>query len=94
MAKVIRENNYFEFEDKVYRQKLGTAIGTKFVPAFSNIFMANLESRMLQECHVKPWKWWRFLDHIFLIWFYREEKLKEFLKYVNDYHHTIKYTWA
>ena len=37
------------------------------------------------------WKGGRFLD-IFLIWFYGEEKLKEFLKQVNDYYRTIKYT--
>ena len=28
-----------EFKDKIYDQKLGTAIGTKFVPSFVNIFI-------------------------------------------------------
>ena len=35
--------NYFEFNDRLYRQKLGTVIGTKFAPAFAKIFMANWE---------------------------------------------------
>ena len=39
------ENNYFEFDEKIFRQKLGTAIGTKFAPGFANIFMRYLEVR-------------------------------------------------
>ena len=30
LAKLILENNFFEFDNKIYRQKLGTAIGTRF----------------------------------------------------------------
>ena len=41
LAKLVLENNYFEFNERIYRQKLGAAIGTKFVPAFVNLFMAN-----------------------------------------------------
>ena len=38
LAKFILENNYFEFNCGFYKQKLGTAIGTKFAPAFANVF--------------------------------------------------------
>ena len=68
LAKIILENNYFEFEDNVFRQKLGTAIGTKFAPGFANIFMGELEKRFLSLCELVPWIWWRFLDDVFLIW--------------------------
>ena len=37
LARLILENNYFEFDGKVYKQKLGTAIGTKIAPSFVNI---------------------------------------------------------
>ena len=49
LTKIILDNNYFEFSEKVYKQKLGTAIGTKFAPAFANIFMAELENKMLAD---------------------------------------------
>ena len=49
------ENNVFEFDGKVYRQKLGTAIGTKFAPAYANMFMASLEERMLECSEVRLW---------------------------------------
>jgi hypothetical protein len=34
LTKLVLENNYFEFDEKIFRQKLGTAIGTKFAPGF------------------------------------------------------------
>ena len=30
MAEFVLSNNYFEFDDKIYHQQKGTAIGTKF----------------------------------------------------------------
>ena len=87
------DNNYFEFDGGIYTQTLGTAIGTKFAPALGNVFMSELECRMLGEYHLNPMVWWRFLDDVFLIWLYGEEILLEFLEYVNTYHKTIKYTW-
>ena len=54
LARVILENNYFEFNEKIYRQKLETAIGTKFTPAFVNLFMSKLERKMLAEYHLGP----------------------------------------
>ena len=62
------ENNYFEFDGSIYKQTLGTAIGTNFAPAFANMFMSELECRMLGEYRLDPWVWWRFLDDVFLIW--------------------------
>ena len=52
LAELILKNNYFEFEDKIYHQILGTAIGTKFAPSFANIFMSKLEERMISEYHL------------------------------------------
>ena len=64
LARVVLENNYFEFDEKTFQQKLGTAIGTKFAPGFANIFMGYLEEKFLSTCEFKPWVWWRFLDDV------------------------------
>ena len=93
LAKVILDNNYFEFENNIYRQKLGTAIGTRFAPSFANMFMSRLEDNMLRECHSKPWVWWRFFNDIFFVWLHGKESLFAFFEYVNAYHESIKYTW-
>ena len=36
--------------------------------------------------------WWCYIDDIFMIWQHGEEKLKEFLKILNSFHPTIKFT--
>ena len=42
LASLVLENNYFEFNDRFYRQKLGTAIGTRFAPSYANLFMTHV----------------------------------------------------
>ena len=39
LASFILKNNYFENEELKYHQKRGFAIGTKFAPTYSNLFM-------------------------------------------------------
>ena len=68
LARDILENNYFEFNETIYRQRMGTAIGTKFAPALANIFMSLLERKMLSESSLKPLICWRFLDDVFMVW--------------------------
>ena len=65
LASLVLENNYFEFNDMVFRQKLGTAIGTKFAPAYVNLFMNRLEERLLDSWDKKPLIWMRYIDDIF-----------------------------
>ena len=92
LARLVLDNNYFEFDDKIYWQKVGTAIGSMFVPAFGNIFMTVLERNILAESVLKQWVWWRLLDDVFFLWTYGKEKLLEFFDYINSYHQTIMVT--
>ena len=91
LASLVLENNYFEFNDRLYRQKLGTAIGTKFAPACANLLMTRLEERLLDASAEKPLVWMRFIDDVFFIWTHGEEKLKSFINHLNTSHETIKF---
>ena len=91
-GKLVLDSNVFEFDSKVYKQKLGTAMGTKFAPAYANLFMSSLEEDMLNSCAVKPWIWYRYIDDVFVIWTHGEEQLFSFIEYINSYHQTIKFT--
>ena len=62
------KENYSELSSKIYHQKLGTAIGTKFAPSYANLFMARLEKRICENSGYHPYLWLRFLDDIFCIW--------------------------
>ena len=63
----------FQFDGKVYRQKLGTVIGTKFAPAYANLFMFSLEEEMISRYEVRPWVWYRYIDDVFFIWMHGKE---------------------
>ena len=92
LAEVVLKNNIFTFGKKTLKQIRGTAIGTKFAPLYSILFMAELEEEILREVELKPYLWWRFIEDIFFIWEHGEEKLKEFIDVLNKKHPTIKFT--
>ena len=48
LAEIFLENNIFEFDEKTFKQKRGTATATDFVPPYAILFMADLEEKMLQ----------------------------------------------
>ena len=54
MTEFVLKNNYFEFNDKVKKQLSGTAIGTKFAPAYASIFMDKIESHFLKSQELTP----------------------------------------
>ena len=43
----------------------GTAMGTKMAVAFANIFMAKVETEILNQSASNPLVWKRFIDDIF-----------------------------
>ena len=54
LAEIILENNFFEFDQKTFKQVHGTAIGTKFAPPYAILFMADLEEKILNAFEEKP----------------------------------------
>ena len=67
-------------------------MGTKMAPAFANLFMGDLEQKILAQSPLKPLVWWRYIDDVFMIWPHGEEKLNEFVNLLNSSHETIKFT--
>ena len=57
-AEVVLKNNIFTFRKKIIKQKQGTAVGTKFAPPYSILFMAELEEETIKESEYKPYLWW------------------------------------
>ena len=86
------KNNIFTFRKKTLKQKWRTAIGTKFAPSYSVLFMAEQEEKILKESEYKPYLCWQYTDNIFLLWEHGENKLKSFLDKTNEVHPTIKFT--
>ena len=92
LAEVVLKNNSFKFVEKTLNQKRGSAIGTKFVPPYGILFMAELEEEILRKAEFKPYLWWRCIEDISFLWEHGEEKLKSFLDNINKMHPTITFT--
>ena len=67
LIQVVLTNNVFEFDDKHYLQKQGTAMGTKMAPAYANMFMGSLEQKLNALGRGKILLWKRFIDDVFII---------------------------
>ena len=83
--------NYFKFNDKLYKQIQGTAMGTRMAPNYAIIFMHYLETNFLSNYPKQPKIWLRFRDDIFMIWKEGKPELEKFLDAFNSYHPTIKF---
>ena len=92
LINMILTKNNFVFQGENYLQVHGTAMGTRMAPSYANIFMGNLERRILDQVDLKPNIWWRYIDDVFTIWPHGENSLVEFVALINSYHPTIQFT--
>ena len=67
-------------------------MGTRMAPAYANLFMGDLEEKLLAQFPLKPYLWWRYIDDIFMVWIHGEDKLEDFINHINSLHSTIKFT--
>ena len=54
MAEFVLKNNFSEFNGEVKRQKSGTAIATKFTPAYACVFMDEVKTEFLKSEELQP----------------------------------------
>ena len=94
LASIVLKENCFEISSKIYHQKSGTAICTKFAPPYANLFTAGLEKRTFENPVYHLYLWLRFLDEILCIWTDRLEKLQEFFKFLNAFHPGSSLLWT
>ena len=88
---MILTTNNFSFNDNHYLQIHGTAMGTKMVPSYTNLFLG-FEANALENAPFQPHTWLRYIDDIFMIWTEGPGNLKMFIDYLNNIHSTIKFT--
>ena len=86
--------NVFEFDLKLFIQKIGTAMGTRLAPVFANIFMAMIDRLILaiDKFRLSIAFYKRFIDDIFMIWTGTEREFLDFMAEINKLHKTIKFT--
>ena len=92
LLEFILKLNNFQFNGENYLQVGGTAMGTKVAPSLANVFMSDLEDRMLDAYPLKCLFFKRFIDDCFGIWTHGKEEFDKWVKYLNDSHPSIKFT--
>ena len=67
------DDTYFIFNETLYKQTDGLSMGNPIAPVMANIFLCDLETRILDTCNpdFKPIFYRRYLDDTFVI--FKEE---------------------
>ena len=98
---IVLKENTFHFDDQLYHQIQGTAMGTKMAPTYATLVLGYLEKKLYSkfETHfgsenkeefIQAFK--RYLDDCFTIWNKSEEDLKKLHTMLNSLHQNIKFT--
>ena len=92
-AKLILENNTFVFNADNYRQLMGTAMGTKFAPAYAALSLGFLENKLYQQIDSRyssilsrqfKNNYKRYLDDILIVLDKNVIKVDEILNLLNN----------
>ena len=84
MLRLILKENSFQFNGKNYLQIHGTAMGTKMAVSFANLFMAAVETEILNASTKKTLVWKRYIDDVFSLWNINIEEIDGSLNRLTD----------
>ena len=93
--------NTFTFDDRIFLQKKGTAMGTKMAPSYATLVLGYLENELYNQVtnktgeeidHYVYANWKSFLDDCYINWPYGEDKLKELHDILNSLDNSIQLT--
>ncbi|XP_054871029.1 uncharacterized protein LOC118470507 isoform X2 [Amphiprion ocellaris] len=87
-------NNIFLFQDRLYQQTKGTAMGASYAPNYAGLFLGLWEERYVHSTE-NPFKqlikyYGRYIDDLFFIFTGTTEQLQEFHQYLNSTNPNIK----
>jgi hypothetical protein len=87
-------NTHFIFNNTLYKQVDGLAMGNPLAPSLANIFLCHLETMLFEKCpmNFKPIFYRRYLDDTFVVFAERSPHCDDFLNFINDLHPNINFT--
>ena len=81
----------FSFNNNVYKQTNGVAMGSPLGPALANIFVGYFEEKLFSQTQKPPTYFW-YVDDTFAIFDHKAEADK-FLTKLNCLHPSLKFTF-
>ena len=93
LLELVSKDTYFLFNNELFKQIDGVAMGSPISSTFANLFLGYHEAKWLEDCPLefKPLLYKRYVDDTFAI-FRRSEHATKFLNYLNSKHSNIKFT--
>lgn len=92
LLELTMKNNDFRFNNEIFLQIFGTAMGKPYAPSLANIYLRELDFKAMNNFRIKPNYYFRFLDDIFFVWTGTRDELTEFETYLNTLIPDIKIT--
>ena len=99
LLEIVLSENIFEFADELYKQNIGTSMGSNPAPPFANNFMAKIDNKVrviakkLNETeNISMESLNRFLDDLFSICFGSTKMLHKLWEEMNKIHPSVKFT--
>ena len=89
MLRLMLQENSFQFNGKDFLQTYGSTMGTKTAVSFANIFMAKIETAIIDQHSTRPLLWNRFINDVFCLWDTNREEINNFIEHANNYLPTI-----
>ena len=92
--KMALQNNFFNFDGKIYKQTDGVVMGSPLGSSLANGFLCIHEQIWFNKCpdDFKPVYYRRYVDDIFAL-FCSLDHLEKFTNYLNSKHTNIKFTY-
>ena len=81
---------HFTFNGETYKQVDGVAMGSPLGPVLANVFMVELETKLVPTLNDKIALWQRYVDDTFT--FIKNEEIENVKTILNGFHEDIKFT--
>ena len=89
------KQTYFMFNQNIYMQKEGLAMGSPLSPLLAEIFMDNFEKTVFSSKNPLTKQigyWFRYVDDVLCLWLGTDRQLNKFHTFINSVHPKIKFT--
>ena len=81
----------FRFQNKIYKQIDGVAMGNPLAPIIADLWMQKMEEKLNRFSKNRPIIWLRYVDDIFCLFTISETKIKDFHSRINKWHNNLKF---
>ena len=87
---LVVSTTYFQYNDVIYEQTYGMAMGSPLCPVLANLFMEEFERKALNTAPHRPKFWGRYVDDTGVV--NQREYEQELFEHINSQHDSIQFT--